>query len=86
MDPRKQPSQEQELRERIVPSVRASRGFVRGAWSREIGGDRSTSFIVFDDEASAREFMYAVRANTPRQSAAGVTNEELLLVELVAEA
>jgi hypothetical protein len=41
---------------------------------------------VFDDEASAREFMDAVRANKPHQSAAGVTNEELLLVELVAEA
>jgi hypothetical protein len=86
MDEQMRASQDQELRERIVPSVSRSPGFVRGTWSREVAGDRSTSFIVFDDESSAREFMTAVRANAPRQRAAGVANDELLLVELVAEA
>jgi hypothetical protein len=65
--------------------VSASPGFVRGTWSREIDGTRGASFIVFEDEPSAREFIDAVRANAPRQQAAGVTNDEFLLVELVAD-
>lgn len=85
IDPEKQEVQEHELRARIVPSVAASPGFVRGTWSREIDGPRGTSFIAFEDKPAAREFVNAVRANAPRQQAAGVTNDEFLLVELVAE-
>jgi hypothetical protein len=85
MDPAQQGRQERELRERIVPTVKNARGFVRGAWSREVDGDRGVSFIAFDDESAARGFMDTVRANATRQTAAGVTNHELLLVELVAE-
>ncbi len=86
MDPAFQDRQEQELRERIVPSVSNAPGFVRGAWAREVGGERSVSFIVFDEERSARGFMNTVRANAGRQRTAGVTNDELVLVELDAEA
>jgi hypothetical protein len=86
MDPAMQHRQEQELRERIVPSVSNAPGFVRGAWAREVGGDRSVSFIVFHDERSARDFMQAVRANAGPQKTAGVANDELILVELNAEA
>jgi hypothetical protein len=85
MDPATQDRQERELRERIVPSVANARGFVRGAWAQEVDGHRSVSFIAFDDESAARDFMDTVRANSGRQRAAGVTNDELLLIEVVAE-
>lgn len=74
MDPERQDAQEEELRERIVPSVSATPGFVRGTWSREIDGTRGTSLIVFDNEPSARDFIDSVRANAPRQRTAGVIN------------
>jgi hypothetical protein len=86
MDPERQETQEQELRERIVPSVSATPGFVRGSWSREIAGTRGASFIVFDNEPSARVFIDSVRANAPRQRTAGVFDQEFLLVELLADA
>jgi hypothetical protein len=86
MDPERQDAQEEELRERIVPSVSATPGFVRGTWSREIDGTRGTSLIVFDNEPSARDFIHSVRANAPRQRTAGVINDEFLLVELLADA
>jgi hypothetical protein len=86
MDPKRQDLQEQELRDRIVPSVAATPGFVRGAWSREIGGSRGASFIVFENEHPARDFIDSVRANAPRQQTAGVTNDEFVLVELIADA
>jgi hypothetical protein len=86
MDFARRDSQEHELRERIVPRVSNAPGFVRGAWAREVGGNRSVSFIVFDDESSARDFMRAVRDNAGPQKTAGVANDELVLVELDAEA
>jgi hypothetical protein len=86
MDPAMQARQEQELRERIVPSVANAPGFVRGAWSREIDGDRTLTFITFDGESAARDFMNMVSANAPRQRAAGVTNDDMFLVEVIAEA
>ena len=85
MDPATQDRQERELRERIVPSVANARGFVRGTWAQEVDGHRSVSFIAFVDESAARDFINTVRANAGRQTAAGVTNDELLLVEVVAE-
>jgi len=85
MDPALQDRQERELRERIVPRVAKAPGFVRGEWAREVDGHRSTSVIAFDDKFSAREFINAVRANAEPQRTAGVGNDELLLVELVAE-
>jgi peroxiredoxin len=85
MDPAMQDLQDQELNDRIVTSVANTRGFVRGAWAREVDGDRSVSFIEFDDESAARDFVNTVHANAPRQRAAGVSTDELLLVELVAE-
>jgi hypothetical protein len=86
MDPGQRARQDQDLHERIVPTVKAAPGFVRGTWSREVAGDRSTTFIVFEDEPSARTFIDAVRANVPNQAASGVRNDEMVLVELVAEA
>jgi hypothetical protein len=44
------------------------------------------SFIVFDGERSARDFIRAVRENAGPQKTAGVANNELILVELNAEA
>jgi hypothetical protein len=86
MDPAMRGRQERELRDSIVPGVSNAPGFVRGAWAREVGGDRSVSFIVFADEPSARDFASSVRANAGPQQTAGVSNQELILVELEAEA
>ena len=86
MDPEQRERQDAILHERIVPMVAAQPGFVRGAWSRETDGDRHVSFITFDTEQAASDFVATVRANAPAQASAGVANDELVVVELVAEA
>jgi hypothetical protein len=86
MDPQQRERQNEDLQEKIVPTVKSAPGFVRGTWWREVAGERSASFIVFKDEPSARSFIDAVRGNSPQQSQAGVRNDQLVLVGLIAEA
>lgn len=86
MDPAQRQRQDAILRERIVPGVARSEGFIRGVWSREVEGDRHTSFITFADEQSARSFAEVVRSNAVAQSEAGVSNDDLFVVEVIEQA
>jgi len=84
-DPSRWSSQRSELDERIIPFVKQSPGFIRGAWSYDRATSRSYSYIVFDDETSARAFVAAVKAQSEMQTKAGVTLESFVNVEVIAE-
>ncbi len=73
------------LKERIVPMVSQSPGFVAGYWSYDREKAKSHSLIVLTDEATALRFSEQVRTNTA-QSKSGVTVESLTVVEVLAEA
>src|SRR5678815_2467019 len=78
--------QQQFLKERIVPSVRQTPGFVAGYWSYDHTTAKSHSYIVLEDEAAAKRLVEMVRANTAPQSTNGVKIESLATVEVLAEA
>ena len=86
MDAGRSDHQQRELETRIVPSVRATAGFVEGRWTRRSDGERHASFVVFDDEASAMRFAESVRGAAQHQRAAGVENESLEVYEVIASA
>jgi quinol monooxygenase YgiN len=71
----------------IVEGVRQRPGFVRGFWSRDAADPAvNITYIVFEQQDQAEEFMAAVRGNAPAQTDAGVASDELRLVEVVADA
>jgi hypothetical protein len=78
--------QEQHLKERIVPMVRQSPGFVAGYWSYDHAAAKSHSFIVLESEAVAVRFCEMVRKNVGEQNANGVKVESLTTVEVLADA
>ena len=77
--------QQQFLKERIVPSVRQTPGFVAGYWSYDHATSKSYSYIVLEDEAAVKRLGEMVRGNTA-QSSHGVKVESLTTVEVLAEA
>lgn len=77
--------QQQFLKERIVPSVRQTPGFVAGYWSYDHATAKSYSYIVMEDETAAKRLVEMVRSNTA-QSSNGVKVESLATVEVLAEA
>lgn len=68
----------------IVPGVRKAPGLIKGDWAGE-AGQRSHSFIVFEDEVSAEQFAANVRGNQPAQAESGVGATDLLVVPIAAE-
>jgi heme-degrading monooxygenase HmoA len=86
MDPTRSDVQERELNERIVPAVRETAGFVEARWTRHADRRRHTSFIVFEDEASATAFASWVRRQDQPRRDAGVANDSLEIYEVVASA
>jgi hypothetical protein len=52
---------EKMLHDVIVPSVRATRGFVNGYWFRSEDGTRGRATLLFDSEEAAR----TARENAP---------------------
>ncbi len=86
LDP-SQREQQEEGRARIVEGVRDAPGFVRGFWSRDVDErDVHVTYVVFRTREQASQFMAAVEANAPAQSAAGVERHELRLLEVEADA
>ena len=83
-DPELSDQQQQVLDSQIVPGVRRQPGLVAGYWAGEPQGNRSYTFIVFDDRSSAEAFAADVRANEVNQSASGVTSVELAVVPVSA--
>lgn len=77
-------AQLQFLRERIVPNVRQSPGFVAGYWTHDHNTGKDHTLIVLDSEAAALAFKAGVEANSQNQAAHGVALELLTVVEVVA--
>jgi hypothetical protein len=85
MDPDLIATQEERLRDHIVPGVRQAPGIVKGYWAQEPGTTRSHTNIVFENRAAAESFAEQVRGNTTAQDESGVSNASLVVVEVVAE-
>lgn len=86
MDVGRTAEQRRALEERIVPSARQVPGFVTGYWSSAAAGGRSYSFILFDTEEAARAFKKSVESNISNQAKVGIERNELVVVEIVAQA
>lgn len=78
--------QRRALEERIMPSARQVPGFVTGYWTSAAGGGRSYSFILFDTEEATRAFKKSVESNTENQARVGIERNDLVVVEIVAQA
>ena len=86
MDPAGREEQDRGLRDLIIPSVRRHPGFCAGYWMRDPETGKGHTTIVLDSESSARAFKDAVLGNARDQARAGITNDSLAVVELLAQA
>jgi hypothetical protein len=86
MDAGRTADQRRVLEQRIVPSARQVAGFVSGDWTSAAGAGRSYSFILFDTEEAANAFKKSVESNTENQARVGIERNELVVVEVVAQA
>jgi hypothetical protein len=84
LDPALREEQDRGLPELIIPSVRSHPGFVAGYWMRDPESGKGHTTIVLDSEESARAFKEIVLGNARNQAKAGITNDSLALVEMVA--
>jgi hypothetical protein len=71
---------EQELRDRVVPNVSQSAGFVAGYWTRS--GNGGLSMIIFESEDAARQMADRVPQTLPES----VTLDNVEVREVVASA
>lgn len=80
--------QQRALHEEIVPMVRQIPGFVSGYWMGDQAAGKTYTTIVWDDEAAAKRFEEFVTGagRQGRQGEAGVSNESMTVVEVLAEA
>lgn len=86
LDPSKA-SQQADALTGIVAGVRQLPGFVRGFWSRDVvDSSANLTWIVFDTREQAESFRRSVDQNVPAQQESGVARNDLVLVEVVAEA
>jgi hypothetical protein len=85
MDPGREVDQSREVRDVIVPMVTARPGFVAGYWSRDPETGRSHTTIVWETEESAREFKELVDESRQRVATFGVTNDFLVVTDVLAE-
>ncbi len=83
-DEQQSEAQLQFLRERIVPNVGRSPGFVAGYWTHDHSTGKDHTMIVLDSEAAALAFKDGVEGNSRNQTAYGVTMELLTVVEVLA--
>ena len=84
-DPGMADQHQDSLLNRIVPGVRQLPALVTGYWAGKPDGDRSYTFILFEDASAAEAFAAGVRANAAAQAGNGVTNVELAVVPVVAQ-
>jgi hypothetical protein len=83
MDPERAGLQ-REVLDKIVLGVRQAPGIVKGYWTDGPESNRSHTFIVFDDQASAESFAADVRGNVTNQDGSGVRNVSLEVTNVVA--
>lgn len=76
------------LHEEIVPMVRQIPGFVAGYWMGDQAASKTYTTIVWEDEEAAQRFKEFVlgAGRQGRQAEAGVSNESMTVVEVLAEA
>lgn len=74
------------LHEQIVPGVRQIPGFVAGYRMADRAAGTTYTAIVLEDEEAARRFKAPVQGNAAHQERAGVGNESLAIVPVIAEA
>lgn len=86
MDPDGPDEQHRGLRDLTIPSVQNHPGFRAGYWMRDPESGKGHTTIVLDSEPSARAFKDAVLGNALNQARAGITNDSLAVVELLAQA
>jgi hypothetical protein len=86
MDPSRTEEHHRELHDVIVPMVRTHPGFVAAYWARDPQTGLAHTTIVLDSEESAREFKAIVESRRQRAAAAGVTNDFLVVTEVLADA
>ena len=75
-----------ELRERIVPDVRQSPGFVTVYWMRDQVTGMDHTLLVYESEEAAQSCKIGVEQNSQGQGEVGIRRELLTVVEIVAEA
>jgi hypothetical protein len=84
-DPSREADQSRELRNVIVPMVTARPGFIAGYLSRDPETGRSHTTTVWETEESARDFKAMVDKCRQRAATFGVTNDFLIVTDVVAE-
>jgi hypothetical protein len=71
----------------LVAGVQQLPGFVRGFWSHDVEDPTANlTWIVFESREQAEDFRRAVEQNAPAQQEAGVARNDLVVVEVDAEA
>jgi hypothetical protein len=85
-DPHRIGDQNRELRDVIVPMLRARPGFVAGYWTRDPDSGRTHATILFSDENSARDVKAAIDADRQHAALLGITNDYLIVADVLAEA
>jgi hypothetical protein len=74
------------LHDVIVPAARAFPGFVAGYWTRDRESGRTHTTIVLETEESAQAFKTMVEKNRQRAAGTGVTNDFLVITDVLADA
>lgn len=77
-------ARDRELRDRIIPGVRALPGFVQGVWARSADGTRAYNTIVFEDRDGADALIAHIQLNRPFSTAAGVHLHSVEIQNVVA--
>jgi hypothetical protein len=86
MDPSQTADQDTVLHERIVPTVKASPGFISGHWTRTPDAVDAVTMILFEDEASAEAFRQVVASDPENRAEHGVAGDFLIVTEVLASA
>jgi len=86
VDQRLREEQDRELHDVIVPTVTAHPGFVAAYWTRDPETGRGHTTIVLETEESARAFKALVEGRRQRAADAGVTNDFLVITDVLAHA
>ena len=86
MDPSRTEEHDRELHDVIVPMVKAHPGFVAAYWARDPQTGLRHTTIVLDSAESAHAFKALVESRRQRAAAAGVTNDFLVVTDVLADA
>lgn len=78
--------QDRELHDVVVPMVKSHPGFVAGYWTRDPETGRTHTTIVLETEEAARAFKTRVEGRRQRAAQAGVTNDFLVITDVLADA